>query len=133
MSRATLTEMVTMSNPFERFNNTTAVIAQMSDYDDYENKYMVKTLGSIQGDLQPYVVRTDGGFGLSQKAYGLQTEYSNKFFCNENADIQVGRYLIINGKSYRIEYIAPRRLRCEVILKEVDLSGRCEQDSKGNT
>lgn len=122
-----------MSNPFERFNNATAIIAKVSDYDDYENKYTVEEIGSIQGDLQPYAVRTDGGFGLSQKAYGLQTEYSNKFFCNENADIQVGRYLIINGKHYRIEYIAPRRFRHEVILKEADLSGRCEQNNEGNT
>ncbi len=122
-----------MSNPFERFNNITAIIAEASNYDDYENTFTVKELGSIQCDLQPYFTRTDGGFGLSQKDYGLQTEYSNKFFCNESADIQVGRYLIINSKYYRIEYIAPRRLRYEVILKEVELSGGREQNNEKNT
>lgn len=122
-----------MSNPFEIFNNTTATIAEMTDYNDYENSYTINKLGSVRGDLQPYAVRVDGGFGLSQKAYGLITEYSHKFFCNANTDIQVGRYLVIDDKYYRIEYIARRRLRYEVILKEAELNGRREYDSTEDT
>lgn len=122
-----------MNNPFEIFDNTTATIAEMTDYDDYENSYIINKLGSVSGDLQPYAVRVDGGFGLSQKAYGLTTEYSHKFFCNANTDIQVGRYLVIDDKYYRIEYIARRRLRYEVILKEAELNGRREYDSTEDT
>ncbi len=122
-----------MSSPFERFDNTTAIIAEMTDYNDYENTYTVKEIGNIMGDLQPYMFRVGGGFRLSQKEYGLSTDFSYKFFCNPDENIKVGRYMIIEGQSYRIEYIAQRRLRYEVLLKEAEIDGRREQDNEGNT
>lgn len=108
------------------FNNTTAVIAELGDYDDYENTYTINKLGSVDGDMQPY------SGGLAEKDYGLHVECQYQFYCAQNDEIKAGRYLITGDKCYEIVYTAPWDLGIAVLLKEADLHGGCKQDSQGN-
>ena len=105
---------------FDIFNNCTMEIAELGDYDDYENKYSVT-------DLQPYSGE------LAQKEYGLDVECQYAFYCHKNDGIQIGAYLMDGNKAYEVVYAAPWDMGCAAFLKEVDLSGRREQDSEGDT
>ncbi|MGN0150220.1 MAG: hypothetical protein ACI4C7_08245 [Clostridia bacterium] len=60
-------------NPFDIFNNTTAVIVELDDYDDYRGTYTIKELGTVEGDLQPY------SGGLLERDYGFNTECQKRF------------------------------------------------------
>lgn len=112
---------------FDIFNNCTMEIAELGDYDDYENKYSVTVTGKTDGDLQPYSGE------LAQKEYGLDVECQYAFYCHKNDSIQIGAYLTDRNKAYEIVYAASWDMGCAAFLKEVDLSGRREQDSEGDT
>lgn len=108
------------SSIFDVFNNTMAKIIELGDYDDYENTYSIKEIGTIEGDLQPY------SGGLAEKDYGLVVECQYRFFCAANEDITEGRYLIVGEKAYEITYAAVWDMGLTVLLKGVELNGRRE-------
>ncbi len=112
---------------FDIFDNCTMDIAVLDDYDDYENTYIITVKDSVSGDLQPYSGE------LAKKEYGFDIECQYAFYCHKNDDIQTGAYLTEGGKAYEIVYAARWDMGCAAFLKEVDLSGRREQDSQGDT
>lgn len=112
---------------FDIFNNCTMEIAELGDYDDYENKYSVTVTGKTDGDLQPYSSE------LARKEYGLDIECQYAFYCHKNDDIHLGVYLLHGELAYEVVNTAKWDMGCAVLLKEVDLSGRREQDSEGDT
>lgn len=124
MCRVTLDSL---QSAFAIFNNTTAVIAELGDYDDYENTYTINKLGTADGDMQPY------SGSLAEKDYGLHEECQYQFYCGEHDGIKAGSYLIIGNKTYEIIYTAPWDLGITVLLKEADLHCGCEQDNQGDS
>lgn len=102
---------------FSVFDNTTAQIAELKDYDDYHNTYDINVIGTVNGDIQPYSGE------LAHKEYGLKIECQYKLFCPKNDEIQAGRYIIAD-KSYEIMYVAKWDLGMAVLLKGVTLDDR---------
>lgn len=105
---------------FDRFHDTTAKIVEKGNYNSLWNTYELVECGSITGDLQDY------SGDLAQKDYGLAVECQKKFYCSNDDNVRAGRYLIIEGKSYRIEHIADGKLGLALLLKEGDFDGECE-------
>lgn len=116
-----------MQKVFDIFNNTQAVIVELGDYDDYENTYTIKELGSVEGDLQPY------SGGLAEKEYGLSIDCQYQFYCSNNSNIKIGAYVVVGTQKYEIVYVATWDLGMAVLLKEVELYGGRKQNSEGNT
>lgn len=117
-----------LQNVYDIFNNCNMSIIELGDYDDYENTYGdCKTIGTIDGDLQPY------SGGLAEKEYGLKVECQYAFYCHTDERIKEGVYLKGNDKYYQVVYTPSWDMGLSVLLKEVDLSDRCEQGSQGDT
>ena len=117
-----------LQSAFDIFHNTTMSIVELGDYDDYENTYADnKIIGTVTGDLQPY------SGGLAEKEYGLTVECQYAFYCHTNDRIKEGVYFQNGDKFYEVVYAAQWGMGLAVLLKGVDLSGRCEQDSQGDT
>ena len=106
-----------MLNPFDIFNNTTAVIIEMNDYDDYKGIYTLTEKETVTGDLQPY------SGSLLERDYGFNTECQKRFFCPRDADISVGTYLKINNQYYIAVYKAEWETGLVIMLKEAELDG----------
>lgn len=105
-----------LDNVFDRFNNTVMEIVELADYDDYENRYNnVITIGTVNGDLQPYSGE------LLMRDYGLNKECQKRFFCGQNSDIHEGVYLKANDVYYMVVYVAKWDMGLTVMLKEVQL------------
>ncbi len=106
---------------FDIFNNTKMDIIELGDYDDYENVYYGnKVIGTINGDLQPYSGE------MAQREYGLSIECQYAFYCHNDDRIKEGVYFTEGGKTYQVAYSALWDMGCAALLREVDLSGRCE-------
>lgn len=117
-----------LQSVFDIFHNTTMDIIILGDYDDYENTYgSNKIIGTVTGDLQPY------SGGLAEKEYGLTIECQYAFYCHTDSRIKEGVYLESGNDFYRVVYVAPWNMGLAVLLKGVDLSDRCKQDSQGDT
>ncbi len=101
---------------FKRFNNTKAEILQVTDFDDYENKYNIEIIGEIDGDLQPYSGE------LLQRDYGLKKECQKRFFCTANDSVKEGTYFRVDGKTYIVEYVAEWEAGLTVMLRESQIS-----------
>lgn len=106
-----------MLNPFDIFNNTTAVIIEMNDYDDYKGIYTLTEKETVTGDLQPY------SGSLLERDYGFNTECQKRFFCPRDADISVGTYLKISNQYYIAVYKAEWEMGLVIMLKEAELDG----------
>lgn len=104
-------------NSFDIFNNTTAVIAELEDYDDYKGTYTIKESGTVEGDLQPY------SGGLLERDYGFNKECQKRFFCPRDVDISEGTYLKINNQYYIAVYKAEWETGLVIMLKEAELNG----------
>lgn len=117
-----------IQSAFDIFHNTTMKIVELGNYDDYENTYADnKIIGTVTGDLQSY------SGGLAEKEYGLTVECQYAFYCHTDDKIKEGAYLQNGDKFYEVVYAAPWSMGFAVLLKGVDLSDRCEQDSQGDT
>lgn len=102
---------------FDRFKNTTVHILREDGYDDYENKYTFKEIGSIEGDLQPFSGE------LLEKTYGLKKECQKRFFCTDCAFIDTGVYMKINDVLYVVIYAERWGMGMDIMLKEVKRNG----------
>lgn len=108
---------------FDVFRDTEAIIIEKGNYNSLWNTYDPIEIGSIKGNLQDY------GGGLAEKEYGLQVECQKKFYCPDNNELKVGRYLKIGTLNYRIEHIADGKLGLTLLLKECELNDKCKRDS----
>ncbi len=104
-----------LDNVFDRFNNTVMEIVELTDYNDYENTYNKVTLGTVNGDLQPYSGE------LLMRDYGRNKECQKRFFCGQNSNIQEGVYLKAEGVYYMVVYVAKWDMGLTVMLKEVNI------------
>ncbi len=116
-----------LRNAFDIFHTTTAIIAELGDYDDYENSYTIIEKGTIKGNLQPY------SGTLAEKDYGFKEECQYQFYCSQNDNIKAGSYLIIGSSHYKVVYVAEWDMGINVLLREVLLNDRRKQDSQGNS
>lgn len=115
-----------LQDVFSIFDNTEMDIIELGEYDDYEGTYADdKVIGTVMGDLQPYSSE------LAQKDYGLSVACQYAFYCPKNDNIKEGIHLTGGGKTYQVVHSLPWDMGLAVLLKEVDLSDRCEQDSQG--
>lgn len=102
-----------MWDDFDIFNNTTAQIAHVTDYDDYEGTFTLEEIGTVTGDLQPY------SSALLERDYGLKKECQKRFFCCKNESIAEGVRFIINNQHYEAVSVIEWDGRMCVMLKEV--------------
>ena len=130
---------------FDIFKNITVKILRKNDYDDYENTYTLEEIGTVTGDMQSY------SGSLAERDYGLSIECQKKFYCDSalisdaryglildsgavleltvpigGGTVQEQIYVITDVQTFEIVYAAEYELGLAVLLKEVDLNGRCE-------
>lgn len=98
---------------FDIFDNTTAQIARVDDYDDYEGTFTLHELGMITGDLQPY------SSALLERDYGFKKECQKRFFCRKHESIAEGVRFIIGNQNYEAVSVIEWEGRMCVMLKEV--------------
>lgn len=98
---------------FDIFDNTTAQIARVSNYDDYEGTFTLEELGEVTGDLQPY------SSALLERDYGLKKECQKRFFCRKNESIAEGVRFIVGNQNYEAVSVIEWDGRMCVMLKEV--------------
>lgn len=130
-----------MNKAFNAFNNTTgAQVVYKGDYDDYEGTFALITIGTLDGDLQPYSGK------LAERDYGVVLECEKRFFTSCDLiqsylyggiklgdTIRLGTgvklndgghktdlYALIGGRTFRIVYAPEYIMRPVVLLKEVE-------------
>ena len=103
---------------FDTFCDTQAQVIGKGNYNSLWNTYDIKEYGTINGDLQFYSAE------LAGKDFGLSVECQKKFYCQNNDVVEVGRYLVIDSRKYRIEYVAESKLGLTLLLREVDFDDK---------
>lgn len=69
---------------------------------------------SIRADVQPL------GGELAERQYGIvETGITARMFCNPSDEVQTGRRVVHDGKTYEVRYVPPLRGHMEVLLRPV--------------
>lgn len=106
-----------MTDPFERFYDAKTEVYEREG-ESYGDKGVMKPLGSLVCDLQPYRADTN------EKAYGLENDMVYTLYSDNSDLLGNGRYILFGGEYYLIAGVSPRRLGCTAVLRRTRYEDR---------
>lgn len=88
-----------MENYFNLFQKTPVDIYEKASEGSYSGEDKLVKLGEIKADIQPYKS------AFYEEEFGFSSEFGFKMYCGENDYLKEGRYAVIDGSAYRIDYV----------------------------